>query len=73
MENWSKACTLKNSGGLWVRNMLQLNRALLGKWLWRFAMERDALWRKVVDINYGSMMGAFTYVEFLNLFSVRPC
>jgi hypothetical protein len=26
-----------------------------------------------VDINYGSMMGAFTYVEFLNLFSVRPC
>jgi hypothetical protein len=35
--------------------MIQFNRALLGKW--QFVMEMDALWRKVVDIKYGSMRG----------------
>jgi hypothetical protein len=61
--NWSKACTLKNSGGLGVRNMLQFNRALLGKWLCRFAMERSALWRKLVGIKYGSMRGGLCSKE----------
>jgi hypothetical protein len=61
--NWSNVCTLKDSGGLGVRNMLQLNRALLGKWLRRFAIERDALWRKVVDIKYGSMRGGWSSKE----------
>jgi hypothetical protein len=35
--------------------MIQLNRALLGKWLWRFATMMEALWRKVVDIKCDSM------------------
>jgi hypothetical protein len=29
----------------------------MGKWLWRFALERDALWRKVMDIKYGKYEG----------------
>jgi len=41
--------------------MIQFNRALLGKW--RFAMEMDALWRKVVDIKYGSMRGGWCSKE----------
>lgn len=32
--------------------MVMFNRALMGKWLWRYALERDALWRKVVDFKY---------------------
>jgi hypothetical protein len=42
-----------------VRNMLQFNRAMLGKWLWRFATERDALWRRLVDIKYDSIRGGW--------------
>uniref|UniRef100_A0A2N9EQ15 4-hydroxy-tetrahydrodipicolinate reductase n=1 Tax=Fagus sylvatica TaxID=28930 RepID=A0A2N9EQ15_FAGSY len=35
------------------------SEALLGKWLWRYATEREALWRKIVDLKYGSMMGGW--------------
>jgi len=30
-----------------------MNEALKIKWLWRFAKEEDALWRKVVVAKYG--------------------
>jgi hypothetical protein len=30
------------------------NRALLGKWLWHFGYEREALWKVVVDLEDGS-------------------
>lgn len=30
------------------------NRVLLGKWLWRHAHEREALWRVVVDSKHCS-------------------
>jgi len=29
----------------------------LGKWMWRFAQEREALWRSVIDVKYGSVRG----------------
>jgi hypothetical protein len=29
---------------------------LLGKWLWRHGIERDAWWRVVVDSKYGKPM-----------------
>lgn len=35
------------------------NQALLGKWLWRYAKERDALWSKVIDIKYGILWGGW--------------
>uniref|UniRef100_A0A2N9G1G0 Reverse transcriptase domain-containing protein n=1 Tax=Fagus sylvatica TaxID=28930 RepID=A0A2N9G1G0_FAGSY len=40
-------------GGLGVRHLIPFNRALLGKWLWRFGMEESQLWRLVVVANYG--------------------
>ena len=33
--------------------MALLNKALLCKWSWRFAVEREALWRQVICAKYG--------------------
>ena len=40
-------------GGLGTHDLVLFNKALLGKWLWRYAMERNDFWRKVVDRKYG--------------------
>jgi hypothetical protein len=38
-----------------VRNTF--NKALLGKWLWRFSKECDHFWRRFVDVKYGKAWG----------------
>ena len=43
--------------GLGALNLVLFNKSLLGKWLWRYAMERNALWRRVIDTKYGSLWG----------------
>lgn len=40
--------------GLGIRDIRLHNFALLGKWLWRFGMERNSLWMKVIVAKYGS-------------------
>ena len=51
--NWKVACTQKEKGGLGIRRMGLLNKALLGKWIWRFAVEKDVLWKKVIGVKHG--------------------
>jgi hypothetical protein len=36
------------------------NRALLGKWLWRFGREENHLWRRVIVAKYGIEGGGWT-------------
>ena len=43
LVNWGIVCTKKNKGGLGLRSLSKLNKALLNKWSWRFANERDFL------------------------------
>jgi endonuclease/exonuclease/phosphatase family metal-dependent hydrolase len=59
LVNWSQICTPLRAGGLAIRNLRSFNKALLGKWLWRYGLEREALWRLVVDAKYGSLWGGW--------------
>ena len=49
--------TDKKKDGLGVRSLSKLNEALLFKWSWRFANERDSLWRKVISSKFGEEIG----------------
>ena len=51
--NWDTICLNKDKGGLRVRMLLNLNRALLGKWIWRFTVEKEGLWRLFITLKYG--------------------
>ena len=46
-------------GGLGVRNLALMNSALLSKWNWRFANEREAFWRRVISHKYGEEEGGW--------------
>jgi len=70
LMSWSKACTPISEGGLGFRNLLKFNRALLGKWLWRFGIEREAWWRVAVDSKYGSLWGGWSSCEPVGAFGV---
>jgi hypothetical protein len=57
--NWAKVCVPIEKGGLGVKNLRLFNQSLLGKWLWRYGKERDAFWRQVVEVKYGSLWGGW--------------
>jgi hypothetical protein len=56
---WSKVCSPISEGGLDIRKLVDFNRVLLGKWLWRYWHEREAWWRVVVEAKYRSMWGGW--------------
>jgi hypothetical protein len=70
LVKWSKFVLRMKSGGLGVRNLIQFNQALLGKWLWHYAMEREALWRSVVETKYDSLRGGWCSKEVAGPFRV---
>jgi hypothetical protein len=65
LVSWTKVCTLIFEGGLGVWNLLVFNRALLGKWLWRYVHEREAYGGMVVDSKYGSAWGGGVQMRFM--------
>ena len=57
LVNWYTVCLDKRKGGLRVRRLSTLNRALLCKWNWCFANERENLWRHVISRKKGRKKG----------------
>ena len=53
LVSWNKVCTPIAQGGLGVRDLISFNKALLGKWLWRFRVEDLKFWRLVLSAKYG--------------------
>ena len=44
--------TFKRNGGLGLGNLKKKNVALLGKWLWRFPLEQQSFWAKIIKSKY---------------------
>ena len=51
--NWEEVCAQKEKGGLGLRKIILLKKVLLVKWVWRLAIEKDNLWKKVLLVKYG--------------------
>ena len=52
-------CRTKEFGGLGLGKTSLRNRALLGKWLWRFPKESGSLWHKVILSIYGTQFNGW--------------
>ncbi|RVW80749.1 putative ribonuclease H protein [Vitis vinifera] len=53
LVNWEVVCEVKEKGGLGLRKLTLLNKAWLGKWVWRFACVKEDLWKQVLVAKYG--------------------
>ncbi|KAK9994813.1 hypothetical protein SO802_024516 [Lithocarpus litseifolius] len=54
LVNWSTVYNLIRQGGLGIRKLVNFNQVLLAKWLWRYGLEQDSLWRKVIGSKDGT-------------------
>ena len=70
LVKWATVCAPISSGGLGIRKIRLSNEALLGKWLWRFGIEKDALWRQVIEMKYGSVWGGWCTKSMNGLYGV---
>ena len=59
LVRWKLVCLSKEKEGLGVKCLSNLNKALLCKWNWRFANEREALWNQVIRGKYGEERGGW--------------
>ena len=59
LVRWATICLDRRKGGLGVKSLSTLNKALLCKWSWRFANERGALWNQVIMGKFGEERGGW--------------
>lgn len=48
---WTKVCKLKEQGGLGILDLDMMNKALLGKWIWKL-VNSSGLWQTVLKARY---------------------
>lgn len=54
LVNWDSVSMMKEYGGLGIPNLRDLNICLLASWLKRYNLDRDKLWRQVIDARYNT-------------------
>ena len=64
LVKWEIVCSNKRKG------LSKLNRALLGKWSWRFVEERGTLWKQVISRKYGIEEGGWCTREVMEGYGV---
>lgn len=52
LVTWKVVSRTKEEGGLGIGNLLQKKQAWLGKWIWRFPLEKGSLWVSIVTRKY---------------------
>ncbi|GJV82091.1 hypothetical protein Tco_1517961 [Tanacetum coccineum] len=50
---WDTVMSAKETGGLGVASFHALNRGLMFKWLWKFFVDKDSLWTRVIKAIHG--------------------
>ena len=45
-------CYAKEKGGLGIHSHSIVNKALLGKWVWKFTEEQNSIWKDVIKLKY---------------------
>uniref|UniRef100_A0A803PJL9 Uncharacterized protein n=1 Tax=Cannabis sativa TaxID=3483 RepID=A0A803PJL9_CANSA len=49
---WEEVCRSRKEGGLGIGGLELKNKGMLMKWLWRFPLEENSLWHKVIVSRY---------------------
>ena len=70
LVNWAKVCKPMQLRGLGIRCLRSFNFALLGKWFWRYGMETNALWRRVIEVKYGNDWGGWCMKKVTDAYGV---
>ena len=59
----NQICQPSRATGLGIWNVHKFNQALIGKWLWSYAIESEALWHKIIKAKYEDQDGGWCSKE----------
>lgn len=68
MHYWNKLCTPVEFGGLGIHRILEINAALLCKWVWNFSIQDGKLWKRLIGEKYGLSEGGWYTKKVLSTY-----